>query len=528
MVLIRFLLVILATIGVADTAFLSYQKFTGIVPTCHLGSSCTAVLTSQWSSIGPIPLAYLGLVYYSVVLLTVVALFLEKKHLRLSKWITVHTDEVLVRVTTLGLLMSLYLVSVMGLVLQAWCFYCLVSAATTTTLFVLANLLRIQNGEPCTLGCATGKRAMLKILYQWLMKPFFFLFPAEVVHEAMTKIGEFLGKYEWGRNLTNWLFYFSDPSLAKKVDGILFTNSVGLAAGFDYEAQLTSILPEVGFGFMTVGTVTLRSYSGNPSPRLGRFPNSNALLVNKGFKSPGAKTIIRKLSGKKCNIPLGISIGSTNAHYSNLNAQIKDITECFRLFEKSNVKHLYYELNISCPNTQGGQPFTTPERLALLLSQLDRLDISRPIYIKMPIDLSPAESLELLKVADRHSIAGVVFGNLTKDKTNSDVGENDRQKWLVSAGNVSGKPTWNRSNRLIALTKKHFKSRFTIIGTGGVFSPTDAQTKIALGADLIQLITGMVYQGPQLIGEINQHLTHNQPSSATIHSYESRVRLHLA
>jgi dihydroorotate dehydrogenase len=509
MVVLTLLLIILSTLGVADTAFLSYEKLVGVVPACHIGFSCTSVLNSQWSMIGPVPLSFIGLVYYLSVWSLAVALYMETSHLRFSKWITVHTLDLLIFLTTGGLLISLYLVVIMGLVLKAWCFYCLISAATSTSLFLVARGLGLTQKEACPLGCVRGKRVLLKMGYQWLLKPLLFLFPAELVHTQMTRLGALLGRFEWGRRVTRWLFNYQHPSLVRKVDGILFRNPVGLAAGFDYEAQLSSILPEVGFGFMTVGTVTLRPYLGNPSPRLGRFPKSQSLLVNKGFKSQGAKVIIQKLTGQKFRIPVGISIGSTNAQYSSLKSQIQDIIKCFTLFEKSMVKHLYYELNISCPNTQGGQPFTTPERLEFLLTSLDKRAISRPVYIKMPIDLSPQETLALLKVADRHHIRGVVFGNLTKDKANPDVAESDRKVWIKSAGNVSGKPTWNRSNTMIALTKKHFKSRFTIIGTGGIFSALDAQTKLALGADLVQLITGMIYQGPQLIGEINQHLAKN-------------------
>ncbi|MDQ3008896.1 MAG: hypothetical protein M3Q81_04865, partial [bacterium] len=315
-------------------------------------------------------------------------------------------------------------------------------------------------------------------------------------------------------SITKQLFYFGAPMLKKKIDGITFPNPVGLAAGFDYDADLTSILPAVGFGFMTVGTVTLNEYEGNPLPRLSRLPNSRSLLINKGFKSKGSESVIDKLGSKKFAIPVGISVGSTNRAFKSLAAQIEDIISTFSLFEASKVKHAYYELNISCPNTKGGQPFTTQDRLKMLLIALDAVHISRPVYLKMPIDLSDEDSLKLLRCAENHSVQGVVFGNLTKDKENPDITEADRMTWRNKPGNLSGKPTWHRSNSLIALTKQHFDTRFTIIGTGGIFSPEDAQVKLALGADMVQLITGMIYRGPQLIGEINSLLA----SAKAIHA----------
>jgi len=329
----------------------------------------------------------------------------------------------------------------------------------------------------------------------------------ERVHNFMVVNGKLLGSVPLGKWFMHWMFGYASPKLEKKINGAVFHNPVGLSAGFDYNADLTEILPSVGFGFMTIGTVTLHPYEGNTPPRLGRFPNSMALLVNKGFKNVGAKDIIAKLTGKTFAIPVGISIGSTNKAFTSPAAQIQDIVHCFQLFEKSTVKHSFYELNISCPNTKGGQPFTTPSRLQRLLRELEKLKIARPVYIKMPIDYSQEETLALLTVAAKHTVAGVIFGNLTKDHENPDVNAQDRIDWASKQGNLSGKPTWNRSNALVALTRKKFKKRFTIIGTGGIFSPQDAAYKMKAGADLVQLITGMIYQGPALIGQINHKLS---------------------
>ena len=120
----------------------------------------------------------------------------------------------------------------------------------------------------------------------------------------------------------------------------------------------------------------------------------------------------------------------------------------------------------------------------------------------MPIDQPKETTIALLEVLNTSTVSGVIFGNLTKDKANPAVTSNDRKQWQLRQGNLSGKPTWERSNACITLTKKHFGKRFTIIGTGGIFSAADALKKQALGADLVQLITGMIFEGPQLIGEV--------------------------
>ncbi len=349
-------------------------------------------------------------------------------------------------------------------------------------------------------------RALTGSVYRRVAKPFFFQFDPELVHNTMVGAGKALGTNLVGKSLVATLCRYQHPNLQRKVDGITFPNQVGLSAGFDYNGELTSILPSVGFGFHTIGTVTYRPYEGNPKPRLGRLPKSRALIVNKGLKNRGAFRIIASLEKKQFAIPTSISIASTNTFFPDTKTQILDMAKCFQAFEHSTVQHHYYELNISCPNTFGGEPFTTPDRLGILLKVLDKLHLSRPVYIKMPVDLSEVEMMQLLKVADKHDVAGVIIGNLTKDHNNPDLDESERRVWAARKGNLGGKPTWHRSNNLIAFTKRMYKDRFTIIGTGGVFSGADAAYKLSLGANLVQLITGMIYQGPQLIGDINEHL----------------------
>lgn len=350
---------------------------------------------------------------------------------------------------------------------------------------------------------------MTQFLYTKLMKPLLFQFDPESVHNGMVTIGNLLGRSAFTQRLTQLVVGNLHHTTGLFMAGIHFPNQVGLSAGFDYNGDLTDILPAVGFGFATIGTVTLHPYQGNPRPRLTRYPRSQSILVNKGLKNIGAVEIIRKLEGKKFQIPIGISVSSTNQFYHQSSEQIEDIISTFKLFEESTVSHSYYELNISCPNTYGGQPFTTPNLLDHLLENLEKVWLKsqhRPVFIKMPIDLPWSKTKSLLDVAARYSVAGVVFGNLTKDKNNPAVDPLDRAHWLNAAGNLSGQPTRLRSNALIQQTRKTFGFRFVIIGTGGIFSPQDAQEKIALGADLVQLITGMIYQGPQLVPQITSAL----------------------
>jgi dihydroorotate dehydrogenase subfamily 2 len=299
--------------------------------------------------------------------------------------------------------------------------------------------------------------------------------------------------------------------LQQKLAGINFENPIGLAAGFDYEARLTRILPALGFGFGTVGTITNMAYAGNPKPRLGRLPKSKSLMVNKGFKNEGANKIINKLTNSippaGGQIPIGISIGRTNSpKLPTQKKSIEDIVEAFKKFEKSNINHSYYELNISCPNIIHGKNITfyPPKNLKELLTELEKLHIKKPIFVKMPIEKSDKETLAMLEVITKYSIKGVILGNLQTDRRDPSLDPEEVKKFKV--GKFSGKPCEKRSNELVRLTYQKYGKKLVIIGCGGIFSAVDAYKKIKLGAQLVQLITGMVYQGPQLVAQINLEL----------------------
>jgi dihydroorotate dehydrogenase subfamily 2 len=322
----------------------------------------------------------------------------------------------------------------------------------------------------------------------------------------MVKMGSLMGRLPWKRWFLAYCFQWKDKHLEKKLAGITFPNPVGLAAGFDYEADLTQILGPLGFGFQTIGTITNGAYGGNPRPMLGRLPKSRSLMVNKGYKNLGAKATIKKLTGKKFPIPVGVSIGVTNsASMTSLSKVIADIHQCFEKFEASTVQHSFYELNISCPNLKVGVSLYPAESLNQLLTMIDNLKLTRPVFIKMPIEKSDEEYKKMLDVILKHKIAGVIIGNLSKDRSNPALDLSEVNKYSV--GNFSGKPTWESSNHFIQFTRRYVKNKLVIIGCGGVFSPEDAKEKMKLGADLIQLITGMIYQGPQLIGKINTELS---------------------
>ncbi len=341
-------------------------------------------------------------------------------------------------------------------------------------------------------------------LYKRVAKPLFFRQDPETVHDRITRAGYLLGRNRLGRILAATIFRYNHPALEQKLWGLDFLNPVGLSAGFDKDARLYSIMESVGFGFSEIGTVTYGAYEGNPKPRLYRLPQSEGLVVNYGLKSNGVRAVIALLKTKIRSIPQIISIGRTNSlAITSREAGIADYYHCLKELVEARIGDAY-EINISCPNTFGGEPFTNTDDLTSLLQKLYSLPVAKPIFLKMPINLPWGDFRKLLDMAITFGVQAVVIGNLNKDRTDKTI--KDTIPDYVK-GAVSGKPTWELSNDLISRTYKYCGDKIKIIGVGGIFSAEDAYEKIKRGASLVELITGMIYEGPQLIGEINRGLT---------------------
>lgn len=345
---------------------------------------------------------------------------------------------------------------------------------------------------------------LFRFFYTRLLKPFFFLLEPEGVHDRVTALGRMLGKFAFTKFLTRKMFRFDHKALSQNLYGIDFMNPIGLSAGFDKDAKLTNIFYDVGFGFMQVGSVTLNPYKGNPKTRLYRLPKSKGLVVYYGLKNIGVDKIISKLNNfKQPDLPLSISIAKTN--HKSTSTVAGGIFDYLGSLKKLNDEKIgdFYTINISCPNTFGGEPFTTPKRLEKLLKTLSTVKITKPVFVKMPINLDWNDFKKLLDVIVKYKFQGVIIGNLNKDYKLSTI-KDDIPEHIK--GGISGKPCRELSNHLIYRTFEVHSKKLTIIGVGGVFSAEDAYEKIKLGASLVQLITGMIFEGPQLIGEINKGL----------------------
>jgi dihydroorotate dehydrogenase len=338
------------------------------------------------------------------------------------------------------------------------------------------------------------------ILYRHLLKPIFFHMDPEEVHDRMTRLGFWLGKRAMTRKLVASFFSFSHPALSQDIFDIHFPNPIGLAAGFDKNAQLTDILPSVGFGFAEVGSITGEPCAGNAKPRLWRLPKSRSLVVYYGLKNDGAEIISQRLKEKKFTIPIGISIAKSNSAATvQTETGIADYVKTYRLCAGIGS---YVTINISCPNAYGGEPFTNPEKLDQLLTMIDHEATRKPIFLKISPDLTEQHVLNIMEVTREHTVHGFICSNLTKNRNNSQILDNK----VPEKGGLSGKVVEELTNQLIRVVYKKTNGKYVIIGCGGIFTAEDAYKKIRLGASLLQIITGMIYQGPQAIGEINAGL----------------------
>jgi dihydroorotate dehydrogenase subfamily 2 len=339
-------------------------------------------------------------------------------------------------------------------------------------------------------------------LYQRLLKPILFAMNPDTAHALFMWIGEFSGNCFLLRKLFALFYGYNGPDIGKTIDGIHYRTPVLLSAGFDTNGSLTRILPSLSFGGEEIGSITALYCEGNPKPRMVRMPRNKSIVVFKGLRNKGVDALIDKLARtkKEKDFVLGISIARTNNSDANKStaASIEDFATSFRKLNAANIGD-YYTINISCPNAFGGETFTEPGLLKQLLSVIMSIPTKKPVYLKMPINLEWEKFNELLAIADTYKIHGVVIGNLNKEYSEVDFKEDCPTAYR---GGLSGKPCQSRSTELIKRTREVYGKRFTIFGVGGILTPEDAMEKFAAGADLVQLISGMIFTGPGLVNKI--------------------------
>jgi dihydroorotate dehydrogenase len=299
------------------------------------------------------------------------------------------------------------------------------------------------------------------------------------------------------------MYLIEDKRLERNLFGITFKNPVGLAAGFDKNAVLYNELANFGFGFIEIGTVTPKGQEGNPKKRLFRLKDDQGIINRMGFNNDGLETAIVQLKKNKGKLIIGGNIGK-NTQTSPQN-YTNDYEECFKGLHPYVD---YFVLNVSCPNVGSHEKLNDKEYLLELILAIQNLNLleptQKPILLKIAPDLNNNQLDEIIEIVAETKIDGIIASNTSTSRSGLKASKKHLQE--IGNGGLSGLPIKEKSTRVIKYLKDTSNKAFPIIGVGGIHSAEDALEKIEAGADLVQIYTGFIYEGPGLIKQINKAL----------------------
>ncbi len=341
-------------------------------------------------------------------------------------------------------------------------------------------------------------------MYKLLVLPILFRMDAEKAHGFVTGLLHFLFRLPVIKALFRKAYTFEHPSLEVKVAGLTFKNPIGLAAGFDKNAELVDIMETLGFGYVEIGTVTPRPQPGNDKPRLFRLKKDKALINRMGFNNRGVEVAAGRLRYRKSSILVGGNIGK-NKDTPNQRA-LDDYLACFReLYDFVD----YFVVNVSSPNTPGLRELQEKAPLKELLSAIQKLNsektVSRPVFLKIAPDLTTDQLDDIIEIVTETGIAGVIATNTTISREGLATPETVVSG--IGAGGLSGAPLEKNSTAVIRYICEKSGNAFPVIGVGGISSVASARSKLEAGASLLQVYTGFIYEGPALASRLCRGLT---------------------
>jgi len=344
------------------------------------------------------------------------------------------------------------------------------------------------------------KLKLYHMVYQRLLKPLLFSLDAEKAHHLTLKSLLALMHIPGVKALLYSRYGVEDSRLEQNLWGIRFKNPVGLAAGLDKDGLIGSDWKYLGFGFVEVGTVTPRPQSGNPPKRLFRLPKDQALINRMGFNNAGVDKLAERLHKQsREGIVMGANIGK-NKDTPNEQA-VEDYLICFDKL-KSYVD--YFVVNVSSPNTPGLRELQQKEPLRLLLSRLQEQNHKQqrphPILLKIAPDLTRVQLNDIAEVVQQTEMTGVVATNTTLSREGLMTSTDEVN--TIGNGGLSGNPLTQHATDILKILKSQLDSNKSVVGVGGIMADTDAWDRLENGADLIQVYTGFVYKGPQLVQDI--------------------------
>mgnify|MGYP000256465017 CR=1 FL=1 len=338
-------------------------------------------------------------------------------------------------------------------------------------------------------------------MYKLLLRPIFFLFDPEKIHYFTFSLISFTSKIPGVTAIFRSLYLVNDKKLERKLFGLTFKNPVGLAAGFDKNAVLYNELANFGFGFIEIGTVTPKGQEGNPKKRLFRLKDDQGIINRMGFNNAGVEAAISQLKKNKGKLIIGGNIGkNTNTKPENYTA---DYLTCFKALHPYVD---YFVLNVSCPNVGSHAKLNDKDYLEELIRAIKTanktFENQKPILLKIAPDLNNIQLDEIIELVETTKLDGVIASNTSMDR--SGLKASGQLLNAIGNGGLSGQPVKDKSTQVIKYLSEKSNKAFPIIGVGGIHSATDALEKIDAGADLVQIYTGFIYEGPNLIKRINK------------------------
>jgi len=336
-------------------------------------------------------------------------------------------------------------------------------------------------------------------MYKALIRPLLFLLSPERAHHFTFFALRSLCLLPGVKTFLRSLFVIRNSSLERKLLGLTFPNPVGLAAGFDKDARLIDELACIGFGFIEIGTVTPRAQPGNEKPRLFRLPTDRALINRMGFNNEGAEAAAGRLMSRKSRIIVGGNIGKNKVTPND--AADDDYAACMELL----YPHVdYFVVNVSSPNTPGLRSLQDKEPLARLLRRVISISRSRekskPVLLKIAPDLTNEQLDDVVDILKATGTDGVIATNTTISRDSLQTSSSEVN--AIGAGGLSGAPIRERSTEVIRYLRGKLGPGYPIIGVGGIMTVNDALEKLDVGADLVQVYTGFIYEGPGFVREI--------------------------
>jgi dihydroorotate dehydrogenase len=341
-------------------------------------------------------------------------------------------------------------------------------------------------------------------VYKLLVRPLLFSFDPEWVHYFTLNALKLLNKIPFSSWLFRKIYSYQNSSLEKELFGIKFKNPVGLAAGFDKNGKYIKEMSNLGFGFIEIGTITPKPQPGNPKKRLFRVQNDLAIINRLGINNDGNILCAERLKKNNSDVVIGGNIGK-NTTTSNEKAD----TDYIQNFKILHQYVDYFVLNVSCPNVSNFTKLQDVEFLKKLIPQLKKINSTKPkkkpILIKISPDLNQDQLDETIDLILSENLDGIIATNTTTSRNNLKTNKSKIEK--IGNGGLSGEPLKNKSTEVIRYISKKTNGNLPIIGVGGIMNPKDALDKIKAGADLIQLYTGFIYEGPSIVKKINQYLS---------------------